>query len=68
MKTNQYTSPILSKFAKKYLAIPASSTKPERVFSTGGNVVTAKRASLDPDMVEQLVVCHENIFLLKEFQ
>lgn len=67
-KKNQYTFPILSKFARKYLAIPASSTKSERVFSTGGNVVTAKRSNLDPDMVEQLVVCHENIFLLKEFQ
>ena len=66
-RKNQYTFPILSKFARKYLSIPASSTKSERVFSTSGNVVTAKRCNLDPDLVEQLVVCHENIFLLKEF-
>ena len=65
---NKNTFPTLSKFARKYLAIPASSTKSERAFSTGGNVVTAKRNRLDPDMVEQLVVCHENVSLIKEFQ
>ena len=66
-KKNQQNFPLLAKFARKYLVIPASSTKSERVFSTGGNVVTPKRGRLDPDMVEQLVVCHENVNLLKEF-
>ena len=65
---NKNTFPTLSKFRRKYLAIPASSTKSERVFSTGGNVVTAKGSRLDPDMVEQLVVSHENVSLIKEFQ
>ena len=64
---NKHNFPTLSKFERKYLAIPASSTKSKCVFSTGGNVVTAKRSRLEPDMVEQLVVCHENVSLIKEF-
>ena len=66
-KRNQQSFPLLAKFARKYLVIPAISTKSETVFSTGGNVVTPKRGRLDPDMVEQLVVCHENVHLLKDF-
>ena len=58
---------LAGKIFKEIPLIPASSTKSERVFSTGGNVVTPKRGRLDPDMVEQLVVCHENVHLLKEF-
>ena len=65
---NKHNFPTLSKFARKYLAIPASSTKSERVFSTGGKVVTVKRSRLEPYMVEQLVVCHENVSLIKEFR
>ena len=35
--------PLLSKLGKKILTVPASSAKSERVFSSGGNFVTAKR-------------------------
>ena len=34
--------PLLANLARKYLAIPASCTKSEHVFSAGGNVVTLK--------------------------
>ena len=47
--------PILSSVARAILAIPASSAKSERVFSTSGNTVTTKRTNLDPDKVEVLV-------------
>ena len=59
---------MLSNLARKYLAIPASSTKSERVFSAGGNVVTAKRTSLEPGKVEALVVYNENKTLLRAYQ
>ena len=52
--------PLLSKLARKYLAIPASSTKSERVFSAGGRVVTSSRTSLEPGKVEALVVNNRN--------
>ena len=48
--------PLLAKLAGKYLVIPASSTKSERVFSAGGRVVTSSRTSLEPGKVEALVV------------
>ena len=42
---------------------PAASSKGERVFSVAGNIVTPKRASLNPAKVEQLIVvkyeCHD---------
>ena len=52
--------PLLAKLARKYLAIPASSTKSERVFSAGGRVVTSNRTSLEPGKVEALVVINRN--------
>ena len=58
MKT-QY--PILSKFARKYLCIPASSASSERAFSTAGNVVTCRRTTLAVDNVEKIVFIKENI-------
>ena len=58
--------PLLARIARKVLAIPSSSAKSERVFSTGGNVVTNKRGRLDPKKVEELVIICENLPLLKE--
>ena len=45
-KRHQNVLPILSKLSRMVLSIPASSAKSERVFSTGGNIVTVKRTSL----------------------
>ena len=42
------------------LAISASSAKSERVFSTGGNIVTVKRTRLNPKKVEELIIIKEN--------
>ena len=58
----------MANLARKYLAIPASSTKSEHVFSAGGNVVTAKRTSLEPGKVEALVVIDKNKTLLHAYQ
>merc|ERR1712179_130449 len=41
-KQHEGVLPLLSSLAKRILAIPASSSKSERVFSTGGNIVTAR--------------------------
>jgi hypothetical protein len=48
-------------FARRYLAMPATSASVERLFSVAGQVVTAKRARLDPSTVTLLVFLHEAI-------
>ncbi|XP_071344173.1 E3 SUMO-protein ligase ZBED1-like [Trachinotus anak] len=60
-RLNEHNFPRLSQLAKKYLCIPATSTPSERIFSTGGNIVTCTRAALKPEKVNQLVFLSENI-------
>jgi hypothetical protein len=49
---------LLCKLARKYLAMQATSAASERVFSAGGNTVTAKRYSLGDDLAATLVTLH----------
>ncbi|KAI2646520.1 E3 SUMO-protein ligase ZBED1 [Labeo rohita] len=56
-KEHEKIYPRLSKVAKKYLCIPATSSPSERAFSSGGNVVTCLRSSLKPDQVDRLMQC-----------
>lgn len=60
-KNNQSKFPLLSELARKYLCIPATSVPSERVFSTAGHIVNAKRASLLPDHVSMLVFLAANL-------
>ena len=66
-KTHSSLLPMLSRIARTILAIPSSSAKSERVFSTGGNTVTVKRSRLGPKRVEYLIVIKENLSKVKEF-
>ena len=59
-KVHEGNLPNLARLAKRIFAIPSSSAKSERVFSTGGNHCTAKRSSLDPEKLECLIVIKEN--------
>ena len=56
---------LLSHLVRIVFPVPAASSKSERVFSAAGNVVTAKRASLNPEKVEDLVIVKCNLSLLK---
>ena len=60
--------PILSTLARAVLAVPASSAKSERVFSTGANVVTKKRSRMLPPKVEQTIIIKENKSKIEEFK
>ncbi|XP_041841996.1 E3 SUMO-protein ligase ZBED1-like [Melanotaenia boesemani] len=60
-REHQRLYPKLSKLAKKYLSIPATSSPSERVFSTGGDVVTCLRSSLKPENVDRLVFLAKNL-------
>jgi hypothetical protein len=59
--------PILASLAKQFLGIPCSSSKSERVFSTGGRVKTKKRHRLGAERTESLIVLKENRELVEKF-
>ena len=55
------SSILLPRMARRYLGVVATSVPSERLFSTAGNVVTAKRCALEPENVEKLVFLHDNL-------
>ncbi|KAK3912232.1 E3 SUMO-protein ligase ZBED1, partial [Frankliniella fusca] len=59
-KTHQAAFPLLSKLAKKYLSIPATSLPSERLFSTAGDVLTDTRNCLSGENAEMLIFCAVN--------
>lgn len=62
-KSNECKYPHIAKMARCYLAVPGSSVPSERVFSTAGDIVTAKRSTLSPDNVDILVLLKKNLKL-----
>lgn len=54
-KTHAGKYPVLSSLAQDYLATPAASTPPERLFSVAGRICVAERGGLAPRMIEMLV-------------
>ena len=60
-RKNQVMLPLLSQAARYVLAVPCSSSSVERVFSTGGLLVTNRRTSLATRMVEVMVLMRSNI-------
>ena len=52
--------PILSKLAKKFLAIPASSSGVERIFSIAGSLARARRARLQPKTLENVIFLRQS--------
>ena len=54
-KSHHQSYPHLANMAQKYLGDVATSVPSERLFSTAGNNVNAKRSALDPENVESLV-------------
>lgn len=53
--------PRLSKMAKKYLCVPATSVPSERIFSKAGLVVADRRNRLSTDHTKQLLFINANI-------
>lgn len=65
-RDNQSRFPLLSKVARKYMCICATSTPSERVFSAAGNIVTPMRSSLKPHKVNMLVFLARNKDMITE--
>jgi hypothetical protein len=55
-KAKQFEYPIVSRIARDYLAIPATSAPSECVFSSSGDIITKKRNRLTGDSV-RMIVC-----------
>lgn len=53
--------PHISTVARLFLCIPGTSVSAERVFSTAGDIVTAKRSVLKAGNVDQLVFLQKNL-------
>ncbi|XP_037502732.1 E3 SUMO-protein ligase ZBED1-like [Rhipicephalus sanguineus] len=60
-ETGKQHFPELCKMAMKDMGIPATSVPSEKLFSTAGNIVTARREKLTSDHVQQLLFLHENL-------
>lgn len=67
-RKNESRFPHVAKLARTYLAIPATSTPSERVFSAAGNIVTKKRAALSAENVDALIFLNKNWSLLFQVQ
>ena len=59
--TNCKQYPHLATLARRYLCIPGTSVRSERVFSTAGIIVDKKRSALDPENVDKLVFLANNL-------
>ena len=58
---HQHLYPNVSKLARKYLCVVATSVPSEQLFSTAGNIVFVKRTALLPENVEKLIFLHDNL-------
>ena len=59
-KNNESRYPTIASLARQYLAIPASSTPSERIFSTCGNILTKKRNKLNDEHLAMMVWLHSH--------
>jgi hypothetical protein len=59
-ESNKSIYPRLFELSLKYLCIPATSCASERVFSKAGEIVSAKRASIKPKNVNNLIFLNHN--------
>lgn len=52
--------PVLSRMARIYLAVPATSTPSERLFSDAGNLLTSKRSKINSELFKRMIFLKRN--------
>ena len=67
LKTSQskLKCPPLEAVARDHLCIQVTSASSERMFSTGGNIISAKRECIKPETIKMLVFIKENYSQVK---
>lgn len=58
-RLNDERFPILASLAARYLSLPATSASVERLFSVGGSIMRARRASMKIETAERLILYNE---------
>uniref|UniRef100_A0A8C5C1H1 HAT C-terminal dimerisation domain-containing protein n=1 Tax=Gadus morhua TaxID=8049 RepID=A0A8C5C1H1_GADMO len=53
--------PLVARLAGHYLCVPGTSVASERVFSTAGDIITAKRSCITPEHVNELLFLNKNL-------
>ena len=59
-KDHENQFPNLTKLAKKYLSIQATSAPSERIFSKAGNIISEKRTRLGPEIAGKILYVSQN--------
>ena len=67
-KQHGHHFPTLSRLARRFLAISATSCPVERLFSVAGQVDAARRASVSPDTMTLLAFLHEALPLVRKIR
>ena len=60
-RAHELQYPIMSRLARKFLSIPATSVSSKRLFSAAGQVVSKLRSRLLPDNVNTLIFLNKNL-------
>ncbi|ELT88284.1 hypothetical protein CAPTEDRAFT_120277 [Capitella teleta] len=58
-RERRFELPHLASLARKYLSVQGSRIASERIFSSAGNFVNAKRSCIDPVHVDQFIFLHK---------
>jgi hypothetical protein len=63
-KRNDSKYPLLATLVHEYLAIPATLAPSERIWSRASRILSLKRASLKPEVAQQIMFVKENLSIL----
>lgn len=65
--SKRHKFPSLARLAKKYSCVPSTSTPSEHVFSTAGNIISAKRSYLSPHAANMLIFLYKNQSITEKY-